>query len=200
MQLPDLKVNVGSWQWSESSPHPSWQILARAKVWSSPEARFLNLREQVMKAPVAVELVPGGTDSMQVFSVDRGDTEENSTVSAFLGRPVAGAPAVAPGNLAVWEPHCAVIHCTDDKAPKAAYAACIAGKPCLLWSSLPGPIAEFRDRVAEANPDVRWFDILVGMKLLKGNPFAQYAQSRRWLCVTGMGQQLKAGVCSPVTI
>ena len=33
--LPDLKVSLGAWVWKEQSPHPRWEVLAAAPLWSS---------------------------------------------------------------------------------------------------------------------------------------------------------------------
>ena len=68
LDLKDVKVaNIGSWQWSPESPHPSWKILAKARCWAAPEC--LGRARLLAAPPPATQPVDVGDTSVEARDV-----------------------------------------------------------------------------------------------------------------------------------
>ena len=178
----DLRVNKGSWAWTQAAPRPSWSCLSRAKVWYDPDDRFVSLRESLKYGPVFLDLAPGSTDTCATINVKSGDREVPVTVYLAKAGPTGGAAIHPDANTS---PDITIAWVDDAPIPRHLWRAIVEGKPCFLYSENSTFLETMVKALKSQCEDLRWLDVMLYSRPKEVLPFATFCIAKRYCKLVG---------------
>ena len=156
----DLKVNLGRWEPTPQRPHPRWDALQDATVWSSHRHRDLVLlRRSLAAAPPQREALQLGEDMVMAETLEHEGLRHQCMLfpARFQGKRLP-----TPAAVTQLTPKAFILQCEAPTAPVAPYIGELlqAKVPGLLWGHHTSRIRAMVEQLAE-DTDSRYHTIRV---------------------------------------
>ena len=185
VNIHDLRVNAGSWTWTEENPRPSWPCLSHARVWHEPEAKYIAAREAVKRGPVELQVVPGGTESCTTINVHWSDRDVPVTI--YIARPTVTTGAGVHPDAADHAVDFCIAWVDERPVPRHLWKVVTEGKPTLMVAANPTFLDEVRRLLHPENADLRWLDIQMYIRPKEVSQFTTYGMVRKYAILVGPG-------------
>ena len=188
MNLTDIKVNTGSWRYSEEVPIPPWESLAKANLWTSSTTRLTSIRRS-LASPLMVYASMALETSCHRFS-EVGPMQESSYLAY-------ATPDNVPQQVSTLH-YCGVLWQAESGSPRPLQVVDLLdnGVPGLMWSTSALRLQTEVGSLRISHPDLLFHG--VHMFVRTANPPADYPYANivRNICLVGTRAVFQKKVCT----
>lgn len=193
--LHDLKVNLGSWSWSEGAPRPPQQLLDRAPVWRSLDSRHIRIRDAFAHPKQEAVVVPSTAEDVVTMRLSESGTR---CFTGYLAPHRENKSPAMPATLATLEFFAALVSVDGRPPAHQVRAAARSGTPIMLWGPSTQMVREASQELEKENVELRWVVLDYFTRPPIPMSFSTHSMRRSCIMVGAPADRLQQQVTTPV--